>query len=346
MPIGRSKARLLTGLAIVMAVTTAVSVGLAIFALIHDARLAALYALAAVALDVFKYLAWPTALQIGANGRRASAALMMAAGLALSGVSGWATYDRMMSSMLGAQAQQAAIAGQRIVDLQQAQSDARARIAQLDATASRIASEASALRARGMVSKALELETATSTRLDTQRTEQAALLDAASRELTRLRAVPAPTLPERLAALICLGFALALELVPALIFSALRPDQPRSGTTAGITQGAPEPAETAQESATSPSDSPLGAAAGIPPPRFAPGSLMATLLEQVASSPPGAPIAVRPFARQQGISNGRAVALFQQAAELGAISKTIKGYVARAAGDGHGQLLKTGKEEP
>lgn len=74
-------------------------------------------------------------------------------------------------------------------------------------------------------------------------------LDASSSELTELRSRPAKaaSLPRQLAILLCLGFAAALEIVPALILSAVRhprhtfldekPQQPTPETV-------PEPPET------------------------------------------------------------------------------------------------------
>ena len=115
-----SRPGVLTGIALGLSSVTVVSVGLAMFALIEDRRLAALFAIAAVLLDVFKYLAWPTALQLANDGRRACAGLMVACALVLAGVSAWATYDRMMSSIIGSRAQQQAVQQQRIADLEQA----------------------------------------------------------------------------------------------------------------------------------------------------------------------------------------------------------------------------------
>lgn len=59
-------------------------------------RLALLFASAAVLLDIFKYLAWPVAIRVL---RGSTAALTIACALMLSIVSGWATYDCLMSSI-------------------------------------------------------------------------------------------------------------------------------------------------------------------------------------------------------------------------------------------------------
>ena len=88
-----SRPHVLTAIALGLSSVTIVSVGLAMFALIEDRQLAALFAFAAILLDVFKYLAWPTALQLAGDGRRASASLMIACALVLAGVSAWATFS-------------------------------------------------------------------------------------------------------------------------------------------------------------------------------------------------------------------------------------------------------------
>lgn len=216
--------RALTAIALGLSSVTVVSVGLAMFALIEDRQLAALFALAAVLLDVFKYLAWPTALQLAGNGRLASAGLMIACALVLAGVSGWATYDRMMSSIIGSRAQQHAIQQQRITDLEQARAADLQLTAQLTAEAASIRAQAEAMRSRGMVTRALELETSALPRIAEQRDQARQRLDTASLELTQLRAAApkAAGLPLELATLLCIGFALALEVVPALILSAVR----------------------------------------------------------------------------------------------------------------------------
>lgn len=219
-----SRPRVLTSIAMGLSSVTIISVGLAMFALIEDRQLAALFALAAVLLDVFKYLAWPTALQLASDGRRACAGLMVPCALVLAGVSAWATFDRMMSSIIGSRAQQQAVQQQRIADLEQARAADLQLTTQLADEAASIRAQAEAMRARGMVSRALELATTALPRIAAQRDQARQRLDAASLELTQLRATApkAAGLPIELATLLCIGFALALEVVPALILSAVR----------------------------------------------------------------------------------------------------------------------------
>lgn len=231
--------RALTAIALGLSSVTVVSVGLAMFALIDDRQLAALFAVAAVLLDVFKYLAWPTALQLAGSGRRAAAALMIACALVLAGVSGWATFDRMMSSIVGSRAQQQAVQQQRIADLEQARAADRQLTDQLATEAASIRAQAEAMRTRGMVTRALELEASALPRIAEQRDQARQRLDTGSIELTALRgsAPKAAGLPLELATLLCIGFALALEVVPALILSAVR-SQPQAAD-----MGKPQPAK-------------------------------------------------------------------------------------------------------
>lgn len=216
--------RALTAIALGLSSVTVVSVGLAMFALIEDRQLAALFAVAAALLDVFKYLAWPTALQLAGSGRRAAAGLMITCALVLAGVSGWATFDRMMSSIVGSRAQQQAVQQQRIADLEQARAADQQLTDQLAGEAASIRAQAEAMRARGMVTRALELEASALPRIAEQRDQARQRLDAGSIELTNLRAAApkAAGLPLSIATLLCIGFALALEVVPALILSAVR----------------------------------------------------------------------------------------------------------------------------
>src|SRR5690606_8450528 len=305
-PISDPMARLLRLMAAALCGVTAVSVCLAMFALIQDRVLAGLFAGAAVILDLIKYAAWPLALGLIALGRQGSAALMIVCALTLGGVSGWATYDRLMSSLLAGRAQHQAIQEQRIADIEAARRADQARLVALDAEARSVQEQAAALRERGIVSKALQLESAALRRLDVQREETRARLEASSRELTALRSQPAKaaSLPAQLATLLCLGFAAALEIVPALIFAALRSARP-----------VPQHREPAQEHAEEDAG------------EHSENALLGELLAIVGKLEPGTRYGTRDFAKALRIGNSRAVAAFGLALERGAIRKTPTGYV-------------------
>ena len=301
-----------------LAGVTATSVALAIAALIDNTLLAVLFASAAVVLDLFKYVAWPLALGLLAVRRTVCALLMMACALALGVVSGWATYDRLMSSIITSRAEQQARQEQRQADLVEQRDADAARIEQLDSDAAAVHHQANALRERGMVTRALELETAAMARIDAERERAQVRRDQASRELTALLALPAKAagLPLELATLLCLGFAAALEIVPALILSALRP--------AHVQEHAPVAAEAQQERAEEQqqerAETEQGKAAGE--------GLPAELLQLIASTERGTKVAVRQVARVLRIGSDRATRLMQKAAEAGLLNKTAAGYVA------------------
>ncbi|KAF1072670.1 MAG: hypothetical protein GAK45_00105 [Pseudomonas citronellolis] len=297
-----------------LAGVTATSVALAIAALIENPLLAALFASAAVVLDLFKYVAWPLALGLLAMHRTLCALLMMACAMALGGVSGWASYDRLMTSIITSRAEHKAREEQRHVDLVEQRNADADRIHQLDADAAAVHQEASALRERGMVSRALELEAAGIARIDAERDRAQVRRDLASQELTALLARPAKAagLPLPLATLLCLGFAAALEVVPALILAALRHAPAGERSPVSVTENRKQPEEHPQELAETATDEDL-------PPLFQ------QLIERTES---GTKVAVRQVAKELKIGSNKATKLMQQAALVGVLHKTAGGYVA------------------
>lgn len=321
-----------------LAGVTAASVAMAINALIDDALLAALFATAAVVLDLIKYIAWPLALALLAMRRALCGLLMMGCALALGGVSGWATYDRLMTAIVSSRAEHQALYVQRIADLEELRRADAARIEQLDAEALATREQANGLRERGMASRALELEAAALTRIDAERERAMVRRDAASQELTALRSQPAKAagLPLELATLLCLGFAAALEIVPALILSALRPAPAAAVEPASelVQEQQPETVAVQQEQHVEQAQ-----ASAEEQPETAPdkarielkgedADLLQSLLQRIASAGEGAKFAVRRFAREARIGNERATRILQQAAAMGALNKTATGYVA------------------
>src|SRR5690606_39764796 len=97
-------------------------------------------------------------------------------------------------------------------------------IAALDEEARSIAEQARQLRDRDIVTKAQLLESAALPRIAAQREQALLRLDRVSQELTELRSQPQAIagLPDLLAVLLCAGFALAVEIVPAASGAELR----------------------------------------------------------------------------------------------------------------------------
>lgn len=301
-----------------LAGVTATSVALAIAALIDNTLLAVLFASAAVVLDLFKYVAWPLALGLLVVRRTLCALLMMVCALALGVVSGWATYDRLMSSIITSRAEHQARQEQRQLDLVEQRDADAARIEQLDSNAAAVHQQANTLRERGMVSRALELETASMARNDAERERAQVRRDQASQELTALLALPAKAagLPLELATLLCLGFAAALEIVPALILSALRPTPVQERAPVPVAAEQEQAEEQQQERQKTEQEPAVGE--GLP----------ADLLQLIASTERGTKVAVRQVAKVLRIGSDRATRLMQKAAEAGLLSKTAAGYVA------------------
>ena len=301
-----------------LAGVTATSVALAIVALIDNTLLAVLFASAAVILDLFKYVAWPLALGLLIMRRNLCALLMMACALALGAVSGWATYDRLMSSIVTSRAEHQARQEQRQIDLVEQRDADAARIGQLDSDAAAVHQQANALRERGMVTRALELETAAMARIDAERDRAQVRRDQASQELTALLALPAKAagLPHELATLLCLGFAAALEIVPALILSTLRSTPAQERVPVPVSAEQEQTEEQKQEHRET--EQAKAASDGLP----------ADLLQLIGSTERGTKVAVRQVAKVLRIGSDRATKLMQKAAEAGLLSKTAAGYVA------------------
>lgn len=317
---------LLLAIAVALSSVTALSVGMAMSTLIADPLLAAVFAAAAVLLDLYKYLAWPIALGMLAAGKRAYAVLMIISALMLAAVSAWATYDRLLTSIVSGQTRYAAVTEQRMVDLQAVRSDGLRQLDSLDKDARSVGDQARQLRERGIVSKAQELESSALARIDGQRGQVLHRLDRASVELTELRARPAASvgLPELLAILLCAGFAIALEAVPALIGSALRVGS-LSEPSLPLAMASTTPA-TATATVTTAPEQP---AAGEQQDHFGSpdGALMKTLLDITRTTAPGTPISLRDFTTVARVGNRRAMKLFRAALDLGELRKTTAGYV-------------------
>jgi hypothetical protein len=326
-------------IAVALSSVTALSVAMALFALIADPLLAVVFAGAAVLLDAYKYLAWPIALGLFAAAKQLSAVLMIASALVLGAVSAWATYDRLLTSIMTGQARHAALNEQRIADLQVMRVDALQQLDALDAEARSVGEQARQLRERVVVTKAQEWEAAAQARIDNRRDNTLQRLDAVSVELTELRSRPAASagLPAFMAIVLCAGFAFALEMVPALIGSALRfgslsrvPATETTATTAVATTPAPTTATVATTDTKTATAAPATAAAtdeqrALPSPTDS--ALLETLRDIARAVPSGSPVSLRDFTAAARVGNRRAMKLFAAAIEQGELRKTTTGYV-------------------
>jgi hypothetical protein len=306
----------LISIAFMLSSVTAISVALAIYALIDDKRLALLFALAAVLLDVFKYLAWPVAVRLL---RGSMSVLMIACALMLSTVSGWATYDRLISSINMSKATHEAMSGGRLESLKLLAQKDSSLISQLEREVSVATIQANDLRARGMVSKALEMEESVSTRTSKQRQEALERINAASLEIAQIESsvAKAANLPALLAQLLCVGFAMSLEIVPALILSGIR--NTKSNEKAVI-HSEPPVLETQEAALETPKTEETLFDSNV--------EILNALVDQAKNSPPGTPIKLKDFAKTCRIGNLRAGEIFRNAEKIGVIKKTTIGYVS------------------
>lgn len=316
---------LLVAIAFLLSSVTAISVALAMYALIDDKRLALLFAGAAVLLDIFKYLAWPVAIRVL---RGTSAVLTIGCALMLSVVSGWATYDRLMTSISVSKATHEAMTTERVAALASMAQKDSALISQLDKEISDAAAQANDLRARGMVSRALELEESVGTRTATQRAQALARINAGSLEIAHIKSAvaKASSLPPLFAQFLCLGFAMALEVVPALILAGVRSSvrhdrhdvvsaasETPSFDTASQPDRESEMLETPKTAETLPDSN---------------AEILKILVAQTKTLAPGSPVKLKEFAKNSRIGNLRAGTIFREAESLGVIKKTTIGYVA------------------
>jgi len=310
---------LLLLIAFLLSSVTAFSVALAIYALIDDKVIAVIFAAAAVLLDVFKYLAWPVAVRVLVGARRY---LMLACALMLSAVSCFATYERFYSSIDVSKISKAASEDVRALALSHAVKKDFSLIDQLDKQAQAVSLQASDMRVKGMVSKALELEESALARIDKERSEALSRIDSASRELTDIKSqvAKAASLPAIIAQLLCVFFAVCLELVPALILTSLR--SCKNAPEIGL-----ETSETIQEL---PKTDCVHVLEIQEEPRETPETdgLLAALIEQAKAAGPGASVKVKDFAKAIRVGNVRAIETFKNAEKLGYIRKTQAGYIA------------------
>lgn len=314
-------------IAVALGSVTALSVSTAVGALIADPLLSRVYAGAAVLLDAYKYLAWPIALGLSGAGRKGYAFLMIATALVLGAVSAWATYDRALTAVLTDQARKVAIVEQRIADLQTVRADALTRLATLDEEARSIGEQARQLRERDIVTKAQLLENAALPRIAAQREQALLRLDRVSLELTELRSQPqaAAGLTELLAMVLCGFFALALEVVPALIGAVLRLSAPLA--TASATPVAQVPATPVTRPATADAAPMATAATPVAVESATDEALLQTIREMAQGAPPGTALTVRDVAASARVGTHRATKLLRAAVELGELRKTTSGYV-------------------
>lgn len=319
----RKLSAVLACLAFALSSVTAISVAMTIFSLIDDPILGVIFSAAAVLLDVFKYIGWPLAIRFLQEQRRLFATAICICVVTLGLVSGWSTYDRLMNSIEASRAKQSALTGERLAHLTSLIKKDSAFLETLEMAEKRLELESADLRARGMATKAQELESATFDRIDKQRLAAMQRMETNSTEMIDIRSsiTKAASIPLVYAAFLCAGFALALELVPALILATLQNQQAgkeQIEKTEVHQGGVQDTSEIPKEHKPSQVYA------------FASNPLVDALLKKAISLPGNSKIKVKDFAIENRIGNLKSCAAFKAVEELGAIQKTPHGYLTTA----------------
>lgn len=308
--------KVLACLAFALSSVTAISVALAIFNIIDDLLLASIFATAAVLLDIFKYLGWPLTVRLYHEKRRFFAATTCICLSALGVISGWSTYDRLIVSIESSRAKHFALMGDRIEQLSLLNKKDSEYLEALSRSEKQLESDASSLRAKGMVSKAQELEATSLERIDKQRLDTMKRIKLNSAESIKIHSstYKAASLPANFVILLCAGFALSLELVPALILSILHKSNPDSDSE----KTASKPVEIIISNITTSDKNP-----NTEPKN----ETLLALIQKASLLPLKSKIKVKEFATEYKIGNLKACATFREAEALGAIKKTRLGYI-------------------
>jgi len=302
-------------LAFTLSSVTAISVAMTVFSLIDDPFLRFVFAGAAVLLDVFKYLAWPVAMRLISQRLCLAAAGLLFCSITLGAVSGWSTYDRLVGSINASHSKHEALSGDRAAQLTTLIKKDSDFLETLTDAEKKTSLESSALRDKGMVTKAQELESSAYSRTDTQRQAAIERIKVNSGEIAEIRATvaKASSIPALLAVILCAGFALSLELVPALILAILPSRKPE------VSQG--KDVQEPQPSA------PVTPAPAQNIELVSNNTLLDTLLQQATALPLHSQIKVKDFATQNRVGNLRACDTFKKAEALGVSQKNRLGWV-------------------
>lgn len=312
-----------------LACVTAVSVSIRVYALVENKGFALLFAFAAVLLDLFKCLAWsvlPRLRSILTIGGIAVSAVVLGV------VSGWATYDRLMSSILDSQSQVKALSEQRASFLDGRVASDKALITRLDSEAGSVRKQAAGLRSAGVVSKALSYEESSHARISKERDSAIERMNQDSSEISRIQSVnsKAASISSGFSRLLCFGFSLALEIVPALILLSLR-DLSKTRVPDGFFEAPPMQSSQPDDSPENPdflrSDDRRETQEIVETAPLTNDEFLVSLLKGLSVMETGTPVLLKEFAKNNRIGNVRAGVVFKAAVAKGRLRKTTTGYV-------------------
>ncbi|MEQ5024839.1 hypothetical protein, partial [Klebsiella pneumoniae] len=329
--------------------------------LISDPFLAIVFSVAAIGLDVFKYASWPLVIKLIKVQKKFLAAAIGTCAISLAGISGWATFDRMHTSIVGDNQSVKALKGNRLTLLrEQIKADVEylskhQQSTAVDNTLSQrvilndLYKQASEMRARGMATKAVEFEATTIARAEKRLAEIIATdarvnelatkherdeiaeartrIDKSSSEILEIESLveKGSSVPPVFIFLICAGFAIGLELFPSLIIAALvtLKAAPVTANPAGaeVLPAAWEVVMPESQSLPVARDEAPIVVRGVED-----ELLMKQLLDSIEPLKSGDPIKIKDFAGAAKIGTMRACALFKHVADAGLIEKTGNGY--------------------
>lgn len=316
----RKLSAVLACLAFALSSVTAISVAVTVYSLIDDPFLRFVFAGAAVLLDIFKYIAWPAVMRLINERLLVAACGVLFCSITLGAVSGWSTYDRLVGSINASNSLHDALSGTRAEQLTSLIKTDSDFLKTLGEAESNTRTASSSLRDKGMVTKAQELESAAYNRTDIQRQSAMERIKANSSEIAEIQAntTKASSIPALLAALLCAGFALSLEIVPALIFAILPNQKPKVTQDKDVQEAKPStpvtPAQPKNHELMS-NNNPL----------------LEALLQRATALPLNSKIRVKDFATENRVGNLKACQVFKKAEELGVIQKTRLGWVIAQA---------------
>lgn len=300
----------LHGVAVTCALVTSISVAITVFDLFGGGGIGMLFAIGASALDLYKVLAFSTVVCLITSSRYATGIAALIVAIALGFFSAWATSEFLSTAIISKRQHAEALHTQRAGDIKSAQASDAARIIALDKAESDIRAQIAAMRARGQVTKAAEVESNELPKIAAEREAIRKRIDENSRALTDISAeIPKGFALSTDAILgIARGFASFLEIVPAVVMA----------VTAKSQQIPANPDTFAHEE-------------DAPPPRARTIIEDSEILDDLRSVRGGTVISMTEYARSKGIGQTRAVRIFSVAVENGILERTAGRGYRRAA---------------
>ena len=294
------RSRTLHAVAAICAGVTSISVAVTALDLFGGGGIGMLFAVGASALDLYKVLAFSTVISIFACQRYATGIAALIVAIALGLFSAWATSEFLSTAIISKRQHAEALHTQRAGDIKNAQASDAARIIALDKAESDIRAQISAMRSRGQVTKAAEVESNELPKISAEREVIRKRIEENSRALTDISAeIPKGfALSTDAILVIARVFAVFLEITPAVVMAATQ----KSKNSQNLAEFQPEFEEIQ------------------PPPRKrSPSDL--ELLDDLRQVPAGRVVSMTDYAKSRRIGQERAVRVFGAAVDAGILTR-------------------------